>query len=111
MPSVAIKSTDPKRIERAVRAHVSELRKRHPDIEQVLWFGSWVNGSPTPGSDVDLCVVVRHSDCSPRDRIPEYLPFGFPVGVDVFVYTREEFARLRETSPRWYAAITSGLEM
>jgi hypothetical protein len=46
-----------------------------------------------------------------RDRIPGYLPLGFPVGIDLFAYTHAEFDQLRETSPGWYAAITSGREL
>jgi hypothetical protein len=33
------------------------------------------------------------------------------VGVDLFAYTRNEFERLRETSPGWYRAIASGQEI
>jgi hypothetical protein len=46
-----------------------------------------------------------------RDRIPDYLPVGFPVGVDLFAYTRAEFERLRDSAPTWYAIITSGREL
>lgn len=110
MSSVAIKSIDRERIEKAVAAFAAQLRARHPEVERVIWFGSWVNGLPTPGSDVDLCLILSSSDKPPRERIPDYLPLGFPVGLDLFSYTKEEFERLRETSPGWYNAITSGKE-
>lgn len=38
---------------------------------------------------------LSHSDKSVRDRIPEFLPRSFPVGVDLFPYTGEELASLR----------------
>ena len=88
-----------------------QLRQKHPEIEQILWFGSRVSGIPTPGSDVDLCVILSRSDKPFRNRIPELLPFGFPVGIDLFPYTREEFRLLEKTSPGWHLAINSGVEV
>jgi predicted nucleotidyltransferase len=106
--SVIIKSIDREKIESAVHAYAAHLRAGHPEIESIIWFGSWINGLPSPGSDVDLCLILHSSDKAMRDRIPEYLPAGFPVGIDLFIYTREEFARLRNDSPGWYQVITSG---
>jgi predicted nucleotidyltransferase len=96
---------------RAVAEYVAGLRADHPEIERVIWFGSWVTGIPLPGSDVDLCLILSASDKSPRERAPAYLPVGFPVGIDLFAYTRAEFERLKGTSPGWYRAITSGREI
>ena len=41
-------------------------------------------------SDLDVFIVLSHSPKPVRDRIPELLPGAFPVGVDLFPYTREE---------------------
>ena len=41
-------------------------------------------------SDLDVFIVLSHSSKPVRDRIPELLPGAFPVGVDLFPYTREE---------------------
>jgi predicted nucleotidyltransferase len=109
--SVVIKSIDKERVREAVLVLAARLRQEHPEIEQVIWFGSWVTGIPTPGSDVDLCLIVTTSDESPRDRISKYLPVGFPVGIDLFAYTKEEFERLRGTSQGWYEAIRSGIQI
>ena len=109
--SVEIKWTDPEKVARAVHDHASRLKRENPKVERVIWFGSRVNGLPTPGSDVDLCIVVSQDDRRRRDRIPDFLPTGFPVGIDLFVYTRDEFARLQEESPHFYEAITSGIDV
>ena len=91
--------------------YVGELRRRYPEIIRVIWFGSWVTGLPMPGSDVDLCLILSSSEKSPWDRVPDYLPLGFPVGIDLFAYTQIEFEDLKESSPGWYRAITSGVEI
>ena len=111
MSSVVIKSSDPSRIREAVCSYAARVRVEHPEVERIIWFGSWVNGIPTPGSDVDICLILSISDKSMRDRVPDFLPVGFPVGIDVFPYTKAEFERLRLQSPSWYRAITAGREL
>ena len=46
-----------------------------------------------------------------RDRISDYLPLGFPMGVDLFTHTQTEFEHLRQSSPGWYQAITTGVDI
>lgn len=111
LSSVVIKSINRNQVKQAVASFAAQVRKQHPEVERVIWFGSWVNGIPAPGSDVDLCLILSSSDKPIRDRIPDYLPLGFPVGIDLFAYTKEEFERLRNSSPGWYEAIVSGVEM
>ncbi len=111
MNTVRIRYCDPEKIRQAVFDHVQRMRRFHPEIEQVIWFGSWVKGTHSPGSDVDLCIVIPQSNRPPRDRIVDYLPRGFPVGLDIFVYTRDELKRLEQAHPEWYAEIRSGVEL
>lgn len=76
-----------------------------------MWFGSWVSGTPGPGSDVDLCLVLSQSDKRFRERIPDYLPGAFPVGLDLFPYTEDELERLLTESPGWREALAGGREL
>jgi predicted nucleotidyltransferase len=111
LSSVVIKSADREAVTRAVVSYAASLRAGHPEVERLIWFGSWVTGLPTPGSDVDLCIIVSSADRPMRDRVPDYLPLGFPVGLDLFVYTRAEFESLEERSPGWRATILSGRDL
>lgn len=111
MASVRLISNDRRKIEDAVTRYVAALRRAHPEVERVLWFGSRTRGCPAPGSDVDLCLVLSHSARRFRDRVPEYLPGAFPVGLDLHPYTREKLDRLERSSPEWYAAIMAGREV
>lgn len=110
-PSVVIRSADREGVERAVRRHVDRLRAECPQVRRAIWFGSWVTGNPSPGSDVDLCLILSSSDKPRRERVPDYLPVGFPVGMDLHPYTEEEFRRLETDFPGLHAAILSGREM
>jgi predicted nucleotidyltransferase len=88
-----------------------QLRQKHSEVNWIIWFGSYVSGLPAPGSDVDLCLILSSSDKPSRERISEYLPLGFPVGIDLFAYTQAEFERFGETSPGWYATIYTGVDV
>jgi predicted nucleotidyltransferase len=67
---------------------------RDPRVEEVVVFGSFARGNYAPGSDIDVLVLLNHAEGLIRDRIPEFLPGAFPVGVDLFPYTREELESL-----------------
>lgn len=111
MSSVVVKSIDREKVRQAVESYAAQLRREHPEVQRVIWFGSWVSGLPTPRSDVDLCLIVSATSKPPRDRISDYLPFGFPTGIDLFAYTEEELLLLKSSSPGWYRAIASGVEV
>ena len=80
-------------------------------MRRIVWFGSRVSGMPSPGSDVDVCLVLACSDKPFRERAGDYLPLGFPVGLDLFPYTRAELDRLRREQPAWHRTLTAGVEL
>lgn len=83
-----------RRIWDELRALVRLLRQQHPEIERAIVFGSLARGDAAPGSDVDLLLVLRESPLTFLERIPHYTPSHFPVGVDVFPYTRQEVEQM-----------------
>ena len=111
MSSVRIIFTDPADVTAAVSSYAKRLRSERPEVVSLYWYGSWVNGDYSPASDADICVVVKHSDLSRRDRLPLYLPEFFPVGVDLCVYTVEEFTALEQGHSSWYRTITEGKKL
>lgn len=92
MNGVVVKSVDEKGVRRAMDAYAARLLVTHPEIDEIIVFGSFADGTWAPGSDLDVFIVLRHSSKSVRDRIPDLLPGAFPVGIDLFPYTRKEVA-------------------
>lgn len=77
----------------------AKVLKARKEVEEVVLFGSFLRGNVVPGSDVDLLIILKESELPFLERIPQYLPTGFPVGVDVFPYTRAEIEKmLRESN-------------
>lgn len=72
---------------------------------QIFVFGSYARGDADMGSDLDLLVVEREV----HDKAAEYLKLhravgSVGVGVDVLVFSREEFERrsqVQGTVPYW----------
>ncbi len=68
-----------------------EILKRDYEPEKVILFGSMVEGEIHEWSDIDL-LIVKKTTKRPLDRILEVARLVKPVaGLDLFVYTPEEF--------------------
>jgi len=89
-PSVKISYFDKKAVWDSLKKFTGQLKKKHPEIERIIVFGSLVRDDCVPGSDVDLLIVLNKSDKPFLERITDYMPSKFPVGVDVFPYTSQE---------------------
>jgi predicted nucleotidyltransferase len=72
---------------------IALLKERYKPRKIVL-FGSLAQGKVGQWSDIDL-VIVKDTDKSFLDRIKEVLLLLQPlVGMDIFVYTPEEYAEV-----------------
>ena len=71
---------------------VSRLVETYDPLEIYL-FGSYAWGNPTEDSDLDLLIVVDHSNQKRRKRVSSgYLAlFGLQISKDIIVYTKDEF--------------------
>jgi uncharacterized protein len=97
LSSVEIKSVNLAEVRRRTDEYARELLATHPEVEEVIVFGSFVEGNYAPGSDLDVFIVLQKADEPPRERIARFLPTQFPVPVDPFPFTRAEMAELRES--------------
>lgn len=93
LTSVVIKSIDERYVRKLLDQYAATLLASNPLVEEIVVFGSFEKGTYAPGSDVDIAVVLTQSAKPPRDRVPELLPSTFPLGIDLFPYTREELGR------------------
>jgi predicted nucleotidyltransferase len=78
-----------------------ELQRRVADylsgtrVERAIVFGSYAKGTADAASDVDL-VLIEPTSTPFIERGLAHLPlFDLGVGIDLLVYTPEEYARLR----------------
>jgi len=85
-------------LEAELTRYVKQLQEvYHP--ERILLFGSLASGQVGEWSDIDL-VIIKESRQKFLDRIREVMHLLQPrVGVDILVYTPEEFAQLSRERP------------
>ena len=91
--SVEVRFLDRDEVIRALREAVAEAKARYPEIVKVYLFGSFVNGTWTAASDVDLIVVVRKEFREFADSCP-YQIYTRAIPTDSLVYSEAEFERL-----------------
>jgi|SRR5690554_3910631 len=66
--------------------------------EKIFLFGSYVNGSPTEDSDLDL-LVIKEMDIAIHKRnseVKQYLR-GIKIPLDIFVYTPLEIEQYKKS--------------
>ena len=82
-------------LERELQRFVEILRRDYRPLK-VLLFGSLATDDTGPWSDIDL-VVIKETDQRFLDRAKEVIRLLRPrVGVDILVYTPQEFEQLSQ---------------
>lgn len=75
-------------------ARFVDLVMREFEPHKIILFGSMASGNPRLWSDIDI-VVVRDTDKNFIDRALEMIHLFHPtIGIDLLVYTPEEFKKL-----------------
>ncbi len=92
--SSVLKWPDAQVVDRAVRLWVKETVSNRTDVLRIGYFGSYARGDWGVGSDLDLVIVVAHSEEPFERRGCRWDVTGLPVPSDLLVYTEEEWKRL-----------------
>jgi uncharacterized protein len=112
LPSVKVTFTNREQILKALENLIQEWTQQHPELEQVILFGSFARGDYFPGSDVDVLLILENSAQPLLNRIRKFLPTHFPVDIDIFPYTRDEIERVkRDPHSLVVQALSEGKQM
>ncbi|MCL1996197.1 MAG: nucleotidyltransferase domain-containing protein, partial [Defluviitaleaceae bacterium] len=74
----------------------------HPDSTVIL-FGSFARGEQNDDSDLDICVLVPELAYRRADMVVDAacsIRRGFPLPIDVLLYTHEEFEKYSKSRSR-----------
>ena len=111
-PSVKVTFTNPEQVLNTLKNLIQEWSQQHPELEQVILFGSFARGDYFPGNDVDVLLILGQSDQPFLSRIRKFLPIQFSVGIDIFPYTTDEVKRIRKDSHSLVSqALSEGKQM
>jgi predicted nucleotidyltransferase len=92
--SPVLKWPDAKAVDEAVRRWAVRVAKERPDVVQIGYLGSYARGDWGVGSDLDLIIIVNHSDKLFENRASDWDTLAIPVATDVLVYTQKEWQNL-----------------
>lgn len=103
--SSVLKWPDARFVDQAVRRWAERAMRQPNDVLRIGYFGSYARGDWGFGSDLDLIIVVSHSDLPFEERSSEWDVHELPVPTDVLVYTQNEWlaldnSRFRQTLKR-----------
>jgi predicted nucleotidyltransferase len=90
--SVRIFKLDEKEVIEKLKNWAKKFSK-DKNVVAVVLFGSLSRNEATPASDADILILLKESNKRFDNRIPEFLPDGIGLSVDVFPYTIDEFKR------------------
>lgn len=79
-----------------LEAWVPQAVQAHPETLYIGYFGSYARGDWGVGSDLDIVVIVADSHRPFWQRAADWDTTGFPVPVDLLVYTQEEWETLKK---------------
>lgn len=82
-------------VDGAARGWASAVGTRDPHVRRIGYFGSYARGTWGVGSDVDVIVVVDTSIEPFERRAISFDVHRLPVPADLFVYTVDEWDRMR----------------
>ncbi len=81
----------------AAKAWAERVAQERPEILRVGCFGSAARGDWGVGSDLDLLVIVAHSDKPFLYRATDFDTTSLPVPADLLVYTQDEWAAMERS--------------
>lgn len=82
---------DAQEVDGAVRHWAIALGQAHAEVQRIGYIGSYARGDWGVGSDIDLLVLVEHSDRPFEQRAAVWDTTALPVPADVWVYTVPEW--------------------
>ncbi|WP_202978810.1 nucleotidyltransferase domain-containing protein [Halomicronema hongdechloris] len=88
-------------VEAALRRWVGQITQPPTSLQAVGYFGSYARNEAGVGSDLDLVIIVDHSDAPPYMRSHRWNLHHLPVPTEAIVYTQAEWQHLQQSQSRF----------
>lgn len=105
LSSSVLKWPDAQTVDRAVRRWAEKVVQRHQGVVCIGYFGSYAREDWGVGSDLDLVIIVEHSDLPFESRNTGWGLDELPVPADILIYTKPEWQVLGKQQGRFYSTV------
>ena len=85
----------------ALGGWATDQENARPELVALGYFGSHARGDAGFGSDLDLIVIVEHSDVPRMERNRDWPYERLPVPTDLLIFTVDEWRRMMERGGRF----------
>ncbi|RJP23820.1 MAG: nucleotidyltransferase domain-containing protein [Candidatus Omnitrophota bacterium] len=88
----------------SLHSWTEKILKNRNDISRIGYYGSYARGDWGVGSDLDLMIVLKHTDHLSDKIAVEWDTTDLPVPVDLSIYSRKEWQSL-DRQGRFYQTL------
>jgi len=92
--SPVLKWPDAQTVIEELHRWAKQVLRQRQDVNRIGFFGSYARGNDGVGSDLDLIIIIDHSDDPFERRGVAWDMTKLPVPADLLVYTKEEWQSL-----------------
>jgi len=110
---VRILSVDEKKLKDTLHKIVEKIKREHPELVEIILFGSFCKNNFSPYSDLDIAIIVSGAERNFIKRVDEYINYfdEMPFDINLLVYTREEFDKMVKNSNTFALEIKNGIKL
>lgn len=113
LDGVEILSVNNRNLGEKLREIAHKIKSEHPEVEEIILFGSFSKNSYTPYSDIDIAIIVsgtRKDFIKRQDDFIDYFS-SLPFDVNLVVYTSKEFNDMLKQQNNFVREVREGLSL
>ncbi len=93
---VEILSIELNSLMKILREISARIKVEHPEVNEIILFGSFSKNDFTPNSDIDIAIIVNETNKKFIERLDDYINYfaEIPLDSNLVVYTAGEIERM-----------------
>lgn len=113
LDGVEILSVDANSLKKSLQEIAARIKAEHPEVNEIILFGSFSKKDFTPYSDIDIAIIVNETDKKFIERVDDFVDYftGLPFDVNIITYTSGEFEQMLKTGNSFVIEIRNGVKL